>query len=163
MINATMHENRPGASRASRHVLVRYESSPHGRGALQHALELARASNAELTVITVATHERVDIGCASCRHGAAIWNREMRLIAEEELAEAASFVDHDESVAFQVVRGKPHEAIREAATRCNAWMIVLPAEPGRLGARRVSRLAGSLRAGGDWELTVPPAEVAPCA
>ncbi len=163
MIEATLQQDHPLAPQALRPVLVRYESSPAGRAALHHALEIARASSAELRVISVATHERVDIGCASCRKSAAIWNREMRSLAEEELAEAASFVGPDEPVAYQVVRGQPGDAIREAAAQCNAWMIVLPTQPGRLRARRVSRLADGLRTAGDWEIAVAPAEVAPCA
>lgn len=159
LIEAPWQQDNLVTLQAPRRVLVRYESSAAGRAALRYALDIAR-SNSELRVMTVATHERVDVGCASCRQSAAIWNREMRSIAEEELAEAAALIGQNESVVYQVIRGQPQDAIRKAAAGSHASMIVLPSAPGRLGRRRVSRLADDLRRDGPWQVIVAPAELA---
>jgi hypothetical protein len=79
--------------------LVEYESSAHGREALFHALEVARNADAELTIVAVATRERVGVGCARCRANAVFWNREMRYLAEEALGEAAELVGRSRTVA----------------------------------------------------------------
>jgi hypothetical protein len=72
-------------------VLVEYESSARGRGARLHALRVAREAGAELTVVVVATRERV-VGCARCRQSAVLWNREMASLAQEARDEAATVV-----------------------------------------------------------------------
>jgi len=85
-------EAAPGASAPeppARHVLVWYAETAQGRAALQHAQSLAVAAGARLTVLAVVARERTDIGCASCRQSAAIWNHEMEEIADEALTAAA--------------------------------------------------------------------------
>jgi nucleotide-binding universal stress UspA family protein len=112
-------------------VLVSYEPSANGRAALLHAWGLARGAGAALTVLSVATQERVDVGCARCRRSAAIWNREMRAIAGEDLAEAAALLRPSSSVDFVVEPGRPRDAIANAARRLRADVIVVPWQPPR--------------------------------
>jgi nucleotide-binding universal stress UspA family protein len=138
-------------------VLVCYEPSPDGRAALLHAMSLAGEAGANLTVMSVATQERVDIGCAGCRHSAAIWNREMRAIAHEELAEAAALVGPTPLVAFAVEAGRPRDAISNTAKRIGADVIVVPHRtPGRFRRRGASRLAEQLRRDPGWEVVIAP-------
>lgn len=138
-------------------MLVSYESSARGRAALFHALGLAQRAGAPLTVVTVATKEPV-VGCARCRQSTVIWNREMRLLAEEELAEARSLVGPAAGIDSAVAVGDPVKALGEAADRSGADVVVLPWEPGgRLRRLFSPAVAGRLRKAGRWEVIVAPA------
>lgn len=141
-------------------MLAVFESAEHGRAALLHALKLAQTSGASLTVASVALEEDVRKGCAICRQGTDIWNRQMRRIALESLAEAKALVAQradDLDVEFVVTRGEIAGAIAEAAERCGAEVIVLSWERsprfGRLSGRTV---AERLRSRGSWQIVVGP-------
>jgi nucleotide-binding universal stress UspA family protein len=106
----------------------------------------------------VATQDRVDVGCARCRQSAAIWNREMRAIAEEDLAEAAAVLRPSSSVDFVVEPGRAPDAIAHAARRLGADVIVVPWQPSRRLRRRISAsLVDQLRRDGRWEVVIAPA------
>lgn len=140
-----------------RRIMVRYQSSEPGRAALIHALTLARQRDALLAVVTVATRAPIT-GCASCRHSAVIWNREMRAIAREDLDEAATLVAGRPDVHFTVVTGEPAKAIADAATRWGTDTVVIPPEPrGRLRRLLSARTGDSLRKLGPWEIVAAPA------
>jgi len=155
-------EAAPGASPAEprpRHVLVWYAETAEGRAALQHAQSLAVAAAARLTVLAVVTRERTDIGCASCRQSAAIWNHEMEEIAHETLMAAAGALGRSPSVAYETAGGSEADAIATAAARGHADVIVLPwRRPRRLVRARKPCLDERLRQRGPWQVvTSPPA------
>lgn len=141
------------------HVLVWFQATPHGRAAIVHAQELASASGARLTVVAVAMRERVDVGCARCRQGAAIWNREMTDIGHEELQEAAGLLGGAGAAGYVLAFGSPAQAIVDTAIRCGADVIVLPSgRQGPLLERRSGRLKRQLSQRGVWcVVTAPPA------
>lgn len=139
-------------------VLVNYRSSGRGRTALSYAVELAHEAGAPLTVVSVLTKEPTDIGCARCRQSAVIWNREMRQLADEELREAADTVHLSAAVEYVLAEGKPAEALRQAAERSGADLIVLPFESrGPIQRLFSSTLAERLRRPGHWRVVVAPA------
>lgn len=143
--------------RHPRHVLVTYEASADGRAALAHALGIARAAGAPLTVIAVVPHERVDVGCARCRQSAVIWNHELGEIASEELIEAARLVGPSSAVAYDVARGPRTKAISDAARRSGADLIVLPCRRrGRARIRFSRDVTERLRREGRWRVVVAP-------
>ena len=149
------------ASRATvrrpQHVLVPYEATAHGQAALSHALGIARAAEAPLTVVAVVPHERVDVGCARCRQSAVIWNRELGTIAEEELAEAARLVGRSSAVEYDVARGPRTRAISDAACRCGADLIVLPwRRPSRVRTLFSRDATERLSREGRWRVVVAP-------
>jgi nucleotide-binding universal stress UspA family protein len=128
---------------------------------LFHALSIARQAEAELTVVVVATRERVDVGCARCRHNAALWNREMRWLAEDALAEAADLVGPSRTVEYAMAYGEPKQALAGAAARSGADVKVVPWQPnGRLRRLYSSSIAEHLRRDGRWEVVVVPAATA---
>ncbi len=148
-----------GASPAEpppRHILVWYAETAQGRAALQHAQSLAVAAAARLTVLAVVTRERTDIGCASCRQSAAIWNHEMEEIAHEALV-AAGALGRSASAAYETAEGSEADAI--ATARGHADVIVLPwRRPRRLVRGRKPCLEERLRERGPWQVvTSPPA------
>lgn len=106
-------------------VLVWFEDNREGRAALLHAYEIAEAEGEDLTVLTVATQERV-AGCGVCMSGTVLWNHEMKKIAREELAVARRMLDGASQVSYEMVVGDPVEAIAEAAWRSGVLTIVLP-------------------------------------
>jgi nucleotide-binding universal stress UspA family protein len=139
------------------HVLVVYDSSPHGEAALLYAEAVAGGVEAPLTVLAVAPIERVDVGCLRCRQSAAIWNHELAEIAAEELDDAAAKVGASCSVQFEVARGHQAKAIADGALRSGADLIVLPwRRPRRFGGRLRPDLAGRLRREGAWQVLVAP-------
>lgn len=140
-----------------RRIIVRYRSSAPGRAAVTHALALAEKTGAALTVVSLATKVPVN-GCASCRHSAVIWNREMQAIAREELAEAAGLVGRRADVNYTVAVGEPVKAISEAADRWGADTVVVPSEP-RSRLRRLfsAPMDDALRKLGSWEVVTAPA------
>jgi len=112
-------------------VLVWFEDNREGRAALLHAYEITEARGADLTVLTVATHERV-IGCGRCMSGTVLWNLEMKKIAHEELVVARRMLDGANRVSYEMVVGDPAEAIAEAAWRAGSLTVVLPWHRNRL-------------------------------
>jgi hypothetical protein len=148
------------APRPTTRVVVRYEPSARGRAALLHAFHLARGGELPLTVVSVATKEPVNVGCARCRHSAAVWNAEMRAVAEDELAEAARILGSSPAVDYAVVAGRPAQAIGEAADHAGADVVVVPWEPGgRVRRLFASTVAEDLRRLGCWQVIVAPADI----
>lgn len=142
-------------------MLVSYESSTHGRAALSHALRLARQARVPLTVVSVARQEPVNVGCARCRQSAAIWNREMRLLADEQLAEAAGLVGADPAVEYKLAVGRAAQALADLAARSGADVLVLPCGPtGRIRGLFSSSVARELRKPGRWKVILAPAATA---
>lgn len=131
-------------------VLVWFEADPAGQRALAQAQEIALRQSAHLTVMTVATPERL-IGCGRCLQGTALWNLEMKKIAHEQLTEARRLIADPDDVSYEVVIGDPVQAIVEMTRRTEAHTIVLPlvragrfAPPNRRNVGK--RLAEALRA-----------------
>jgi nucleotide-binding universal stress UspA family protein len=120
-------------------ILVRYEDTPRGLAALDHARALADACGARLMVVAVAPHEVNHGGCAICRSSAGLYNRHMDEIAEEEIAAAATHVGVCDMVEFVVAKGGSfRRAIGELALQRGARTVVLPAPRGD----RLARLFG---------------------
>jgi nucleotide-binding universal stress UspA family protein len=141
-----------------RRIMVSYDSSAPGRAALTHALALAEKTAAALTVVTVATKVPIN-GCASCRHSAVIWNREMQAIAREELAEAAGLVGRRADVYYTLAVGDPVRAISGAADRWGADTVVVASEPrGRLRRLFSAPMDDALRKLGRWEVVTGPVD-----
>lgn len=135
-------------------VLIWFEGSAAGRAALAHAA--ARRQDEWLTVVTIATQERV-IGCGRCLQGTVVWNLEMKKIAQEDLREARLTLDGAEDVSFQWLVGAPAEAIIEAARRIGAETIVLPwLRNGRLTPPNRRHVAERVAAAGPWRVVVAP-------
>ncbi|MDQ6842239.1 MAG: universal stress protein, partial [Actinomycetota bacterium] len=142
------------------HALVVFEQTTSGRAALSCALERARREGTELTVLHAMPYERVDTGCASCRHGAAIWNREMRYDAEEALAEARELVGDDASVTHLIAKGQGAGEIARASREAHADLIVLPSPRlTRLPRFACASRVDGLRARGGWDVAVAPAAI----
>ena len=121
-------------------VLVRYEDTPRGVAALEHARALADARGARLMVVAVAPHEVNHGGCAVCRSTAGLYNRHMDEIAEEEIAAAATHVEACDRVEFVVAKGGSfNRAIGELALQRGARTVVLPAPRGGRLARMLGR------------------------
>lgn len=135
--------------------LVVFEQSANGRAALSYAVERARREGAELTVLRTMPYDDVRVGCASCRHGAAIWNREMRYDAEEALREARVLVGDATLVTYTIAKGQGAKEIARAAQVAQADLIVVPAP--RLPRLGFASLADRVRGLGAWETTVAPA------
>jgi Universal stress protein family len=112
-------------------VLVWFEDNREGRAALLYAYEIAEAECEELTVLTVAIHERV-IGCGRCMSGTVLWNLEMKKIAHEELTTARRMLDGATQVSYELAVGDPAEAIADVAARTGARTVVLPLHRKRL-------------------------------
>ena len=134
-------------------VLVWFEDSPEGRRALAQGSVIARRRSARLTVVTVATQERV-IGCGRCLTGTVLWNIEMKKIAREELLEARRLLSG--GADYELVVGTPADAIIETAARLGVGTVVLP----RLRTRRFGRpdrrhVRDKVAAHGPWVVLTP--------
>ena len=138
-------------------MLVEYGSSRRGRAALLHALRVAREGGAELTVVAVATRERV-VGCARCRQSAVLWNREMASLAQEALDEAATVVGERPGTRYAVAYGDRKRALADAAAASEAELVVVPWEPrGGLRGLFSAGLAEHLSRDDRWQVAVAPA------
>ena len=137
-------------------VLVRYEDTPRGLAALEHARALVDRRGARLTVVAVAPHEPNHGGCAICRSTAGMYNRQMDDIAEEEISAAATHVGVCDTVEFVVAKGGSFmRGIGEIAVQRGARTVVLPAPRGGWLARRFGRdEAGLTRRRGVAEVIV---------
>jgi hypothetical protein len=121
-------------------VLVRYEDTPRGVAALEHARVLAERRGARLAVIAVAPHEATRGGCAICRSTAGMYNRQMDEIAEDEISSAATHIEVCDLVEFVVAKGGTFmRAIGEIAVQRGAGTVVLPAPRGGRLARLFRR------------------------
>lgn len=137
-------------------VLVEYESSARGRAALLHALRVAREAEAELTVVAVATRERV-VGCARCRQSAVLWNREMASLAQEALDEAATIVGERPGIRYAIAHGDRKRALADAAAASEAELVVVQWEPtGGLRGLFSAGLAEHLGRDDRWQVAVAP-------
>jgi nucleotide-binding universal stress UspA family protein len=134
-------------------ILVWFEDNPRGRDALRRAEALADARRAHLTVLTVAVQERL-LGCARCVQGTALWNREVRKIASEELVAARSIIEQAAQTDFESVVGSPAEAIIQTAERVGAQTIVIAAQR-RLDPARRRKVAEQLSRRG-WQVISAP-------
>lgn len=122
-------------------IVIVYEQSAAGRAALLHAHSLASQAGARLAVVAVASKERTDVGCGSCRQGAAFRNELACEGAESALSEARAVLSSCPSsvtVGYGLARGAFRRAVAQAAREQRADVIVLPARGGRL-RRRFSR------------------------
>jgi nucleotide-binding universal stress UspA family protein len=138
-------------------VLVSYEASADGRAAHSHALGIAHPAGAALLVVAVVPHEATNVGCARCRWNAAMWNRELDAIAQEELGEAARLVGKPYAVEYDVARGPLATAIADAASRFRADLIVLPwRRSGRLRRLFSGDLVERVSRERAWRVVVAP-------
>lgn len=142
-------------------ALVVFEQTANGRAALSYAVERARREGAELTVLRAMPYDDVRVGCASCRHGAAIWNREMRYDAAQALSEARELVGDDASVSYVIAKGQGAGEIARAAQIAQADLIVLPwCRSPRLPRLGFASLADRLGRLGAWDVAVGQAATA---
>jgi nucleotide-binding universal stress UspA family protein len=140
-------------------VLVTCEATARGRAALRHAADLSRAQQAELVVLAVAPQASVDSGCLRCRGSAAIWNRAMVEVAEEELEEARALLGVDEPAGtrYLVRRGDHAAVIAAAAAELGAGCVIVPHEPERrVPLPRRRSLAARLGAAGAFRVVCAP-------
>lgn len=133
-------------------ILVWFEDTKPGYSALIEAGALARDRHARLTVLTVATHERV-IGCGRCLQGTVLWNQEMKKMAQEDLELALHLLDRERDADYRLVVGDPADAIIETAIDVSADTVVIPRLPNRVidppNRRRVGQRVAR---GGDWQV-----------
>jgi nucleotide-binding universal stress UspA family protein len=123
---------------APAHVLAVYERSRRGDDAVRRAAELAARSDARLTVVTVAVSEPTDRKCCDTR--SVYWNEVLREIAADELDCARLAVGSRAAVEFRVISGRSvPSAIADEAELCDADVIVLGHEQGRLPWTRMRR------------------------
>ena len=119
-----------------------YDGRAEGRAALRYARALAERAGAPLTVLTVASKERTDIGCGLCREGVAFRNELACEFATEQLTEARNLIASAPAlvaVRYALGRGTFTRAVLTTAGDHGADLIVLPApRRGRL-RRLVSR------------------------
>ena len=144
-----------GDMHAWRGLLIAYERSKRGRAALMYGAQVARACGIPRTVISVTPQERSDVGCASCRQSAILWNVVMADLARENLLEAGRLLEPPGlgPIDYVIGRGDPAASIAAAATQAKADLIVVPWErPRTLGLFRHRTLAARL--GADPALTV---------
>jgi hypothetical protein len=123
-------------------VMVVYERGPAGRAALLHAHALAAAAAAPLTVVAIASKERTDIGCGSCRQGAAFRNELSCEGAATALSEARTVLSSSRPsvmVGYELARGAFRRAVVQAGRDHRADVIVVPARSGGRLRRRLSR------------------------
>lgn len=142
-------------------ALVVFEQTANGRAALSYAVERARREGAELTVLRAMPYDDVRMGCASCRHGAAIWNREMRYDAAQALSEARELVGDDAPVSYVIAKGQGASDIARAAQIAQARLIVIPlGRSPRLPRLGFASLADRVSGLGAWDVTVGPTATA---
>jgi nucleotide-binding universal stress UspA family protein len=123
-------------------VAIVYTGRAEGRTALQHARTLAEHVGAPLTVLTVASKERTDVGCGSCRQGMAFRNELACEFATEQLSEARDLLaSAPAKVAVQYVlgRGSFTRAVIAVVEAQGADVIVLSGQRGGRLRRRVAR------------------------
>jgi hypothetical protein len=120
-------------------VIVWFEDTPPGRRALSEAQNLAKATDAHLTVVAVAAHERV-IGCGRCLQGTVLWNLEMKKIAHEELLAAQKLLEP----ATDVTRSVPWPRAGVPPRSCSPGSAIAAWIP-RRGARSAGRSPSTAR------------------
>lgn len=123
-------------------IVIVYEQTAAGRAALLHAHSLASDAGAPLAVVAVASRERTDIGCGSCRQGAAFRNELSCEGAEAALSEARAVLTSSPPsvvVGYELARGAFRRAVVQAARDHRAGVIVIPAPGGGRLRRRFSR------------------------
>jgi hypothetical protein len=133
-----LRDNVRVADPAPEHVLVLYENSQRGAAAIRQAA----ATNARLTVVTVAVTESADAKCCDTRAG--YWNGVVRDLAAADLNRARSLVGARASAEFKVLTGHSLlAALALEAERSGAGMVVVPSDRGIhpwFRARRARRL-----------------------
>jgi nucleotide-binding universal stress UspA family protein len=123
--------------------VIIYEGRRESRAALRYAHALAGQVGLPLTVLSIASKERTDIGCGSCRRGAAFRNELACEFATSHLTEARDLIESEEAadvvVELALARGSFVRAVLTAVEDDGADVIVLSARRrGRL-RRAVSR------------------------
>lgn len=86
------HPDSGELGRPHRGVAIVYQGRAEGRAALRYARALAEQVGAPLTVLSVASQERTDVGCGSCRQGMAFRNELACEFATEQLTEARNLI-----------------------------------------------------------------------
>lgn len=99
-------------------ILVGTDGSDHAQRALEHAVELANATDATLHVVTV-----VDTQSNPMKFGVAEIAELNR--AKTDLVEEISGADGDIAVEGKIRRGEPHELLLEVADEIDADLIVV--------------------------------------
>jgi nucleotide-binding universal stress UspA family protein len=135
-------------------VIVWFEDTPPGRRALSEAQNLAKATDAHLTVVAVAARERV-IGCGRCLQGTVLWNLEMKKIAHEELLAAQKLLEPATDVSFELMVGTPADSISAVATSRRASAVVLPWQRNRrLDPPQRREVGRKVAVNGPWKVIV---------
>jgi nucleotide-binding universal stress UspA family protein len=120
-----------GPAHPQRGVVIVYQGRREGRAALRYSRALAGQVGVPLTVLSIASKERTDIGCGSCRQGSAFRNELACEFATAQLTEARDLIESEEpadvAVDFALARGSFVRAVLTAVGDHGADVIVLPA------------------------------------
>jgi nucleotide-binding universal stress UspA family protein len=132
-----------GLTHPQRGVVIVYDGRREGRAALRYARALAGRVGVPLTVLSIASKERTDIGCGSCRQGSVFRNELACEFATGHLTEARDLIASerpaDITVDFALGRGSFVRAVLTAVGDHGADLIVLPARRRGRVRRAVSR------------------------
>ena len=139
-----------------RNILVGIDGSPSARRALEHAVDLARAANGKLTLMTVAPPASVYVTLAGV--GIDTMNTELDRWAARTLREAARLVPDD--VLAHTVQGRGHAGpamVRELES--GGYDLIVLGSRGR--GRTQEGLLGSVNGYVHFHATVPLLSVPP--
>lgn len=139
-------------------IIVLYEPTKHGRRALAEGERLARDHRASLSVLVRSHHERQTLGCAQCQANVAFWNRELELIAHQELDQARALLEDPADTEYRVVNASNAHVLATLVASEGADLIVVPwRRSGSLSGRLGRGLIGRLRAAGVREVRMAAA------
>ena len=122
---------------AYRHLLVVYDGTLEGDGAIVAADLLALRDQSRLTIVVVAELERPLRLVTRWPRGTSVWNDVVLDRARADLERAAQLVEAPAELT--VLFGPPNRAIPEGANEFDCDAIMLPPRPRRRLARLLSR------------------------
>lgn len=122
---------------AYRHLLVVYDGTLEGDGAIVAADLLALRDQSRLTIVVVAELERPLRLVTRWPRGTSVWNDVLLDRARADLERAAQLVEAPAELT--VLFGPPNRAIPEGANEFDCDAIMLPPRPRRRLARLLSR------------------------
>lgn len=122
---------------AYRHLLVVYDGTLEGDGAIVAADLLALRDQSWLTIVVVAELERPLRLVTRWPRGTSVWNDVVLDRARADLERAAQLVEAPAELT--VLFGPPNRAIPEGANEFDCDAIMLPPRPRRRLARLLSR------------------------
>src|SRR5215207_9809541 len=110
-----------------RHILVVYDGTSAARRALLDAAALAGEHEAEISVITLVTHDHSKVNCVACGVSRTYWNRTMDELAENDLATACAILgEREPQPRFSIVSGHGAAAIQRAVRELGCDLVLVP-------------------------------------